>query len=277
MAAPMAGGNEAAMITGSTRVLFLIGHPVAQVHTPPRINRHLEAAAADTVMVPADIAPHATDMFFATVRAMANCAGVSVTVPHKQAALGACDSLTDRARRIGAVNILRRDDAGRLHGDMTDGLAFVEALRRGDNLVEGKCVVLVGAAGGAGAAIADALCEAGIAALAMVDIDPSRVEAAAARLRRTYPAADIVTGWPAGFAVDLAVNASPVGMRPTDPPPLDVARLPPGCIVADVITKPEMTPLLAEAQRRGHPVRTGIDMADAQLEFQLRHLHLWRN
>lgn len=265
------------MITGSTRVLFLIGHPVAQVRTPPRINRHLEAGSADTVMVPADIAPHATDMFFATVRAMSNCAGVSVTVPHKQAALAACDSLTDRARRIGAVNILRRDDGGSLHGDMTDGLAFVEAFRRGGHAIEGRNVVLVGAAGGAGAAIADALCEAGIAALAMVDIDPARVEVAAASLRRSYPTVEVLTQWPAGFSVDLAVNASPIGMGPTDPLPLDLDRLDPGCVVADVVTKPEFTPLLAEARGRGHPIRTGIEMADAQLEFQLRHLQLWRN
>jgi shikimate dehydrogenase len=277
MAASGARGIEAAMITGSTRVLFLIGHPVAQVRTPPRMNDHLEAAAADTVMVPADIAPDAVGSFFATARAMANCAGVSVTVPHKQAAFAASDTLTDRARRIGAVNILCRDDAGPLHGDMTDGLAFVGALRRGGHAIEGRNVVLVGAAGGAGAAIADALCEAGIAALAMVDIDPARIEVAAASLRRSYPTVDILTRWPAGFSVDLAVNASPLGMRPTDPLPLDLDRLDPGCVVADVVTTPEITPLLAEARRRGHPIRTGIEMADAQLEFQLRHLQLWRN
>ena len=54
--------------------------------------------------------------------------GLNVTVPHKQAALPLCDSLTPRARRAGAVNTLARGDDGKLLGDNTDGAGLVRDL-----------------------------------------------------------------------------------------------------------------------------------------------------
>ena len=65
-----------------------------------------------------------------------------------------CNSFTERARRIGAVNIIKRDAEGYLHGDMMDGLGFLEALKN-NATVENKNIVIVG--GGAGSAIADSV------------------------------------------------------------------------------------------------------------------------
>lgn len=263
-------------ISGTTRLILLVGHPVDQVRSPPVINPYLAAIAADTVVVPVEVAPGAIGAFFAFARALENCAGVSVTVPHKQAAFRAVDERTDRAARIGAVNFIRRESDGGFVGDMTDGVAFVEALARHGHTPGGRRAVLAGAAGGAGAAIADALCAAGVATLALVDIDAGRTAERARILREAYPSVTVLEDWPDGLAPDLAVNASPMGMRREDPLPLDLDRLSPSCVVADVVTKPNLTPLLVEAARRRHPIQTGNDMVDAQLEPQMRHLGLWR-
>jgi shikimate dehydrogenase len=63
---------------------------------------------------------------------------------------------------------------------------------------------------------------------------------------------------PTGFG--LVVNATPAGMREGDPLPVDAARLDRGAVVADLVTKPAITPLLDAARRRGAAIVTGEDM-----------------
>ena len=262
-------------ITGTTRCYPILGHPIAQVRTVPAINAYFAAQEIDAVMVPMEIPPAGIEALLALMRSWSNCGGASVTVPHKQAAFRACDRLTNRARLVGAVNIIRREPDGSLVGDMTDGLAFVEAMGRNGIAVSGRTLLVAGAAGGAGSAISQALCEAGAARLCLVDPSGERLGLLAGRLAADFPGCRIDEGWPDDARVDVAVNASPVGMRPDDPLPIDLDRLSPGAAVCDVITKPVMTPLLVEAARRGHPIQDGNEMADVQLPFQMRHLGLW--
>lgn len=276
-AAPSGSQDDARQvrITGTTRCYPILGQPIAQVRTVPAINAFFAAKGIDAVMFPMEIAPARIDAVLAELRDWSNCGGASVTVPHKQAAFRACDVASGRATRIGAVNIIRREPDGTLVGDMTDGLAFVAALSENGIAIAGRRIVLAGAAGGAGAAIADALCEGGPAALHLVDPAAGRLAALATRLSEDYPGVGIACGMAAGVSFDLAVNASPLGMDPGDPLPIDLDRLTPGAAVCDVITKPAMTPLLVEALRRGHKVQTGHAMADVQLPFQMWHLGLW--
>ncbi len=67
---------------------------------------------------------------------------------------------------------------------------------------------------------------------------------------------------PAGF--DLVINATPIGMAPDDPLPVDIAQLDPAACVADLITRPVVTPLLETARRRGCLIVTGTDMFAVQ-------------
>ncbi len=145
---------------------------------------------------------------------------------------------------------------------MTDGTAMMAALRRAGFKPADKRALVVGA-GGAGSAVALALIEAGIATLAISDTDPKRCRSLVERLAARAPAiAQAGTADPAGF--DLVVNATPAGMRPTDPLPVDAARLEPSAYVADLITLPVVTPLLETARRRGCRVVTGEDMFAVQ-------------
>ncbi|WP_417768203.1 shikimate dehydrogenase family protein [Stappia sp.] len=267
-------------ITGRTACLPIIGHPVKQVHTPPAINGWLATGGIDAAMFAMDVAPGATDDFFALLRQWGNCLGCSVTVPHKQAAFLALDSATQRATRIRAANIVRRDADGRLSGDMTDGLALVHALRAAGFRPDGARVLVAGAGGGAGMAIVDALCEAGVREMALRETDPGRLQAVTDLLRvhHSHVTPHVHdTGGDTGGGFDLAVNATALGMRAGDPVPFEPSLVKAGGHVADVVTPGTCTPLLTAAQAAGLRCVDGAAMAEAQLPFQMAHLGLLRD
>ncbi len=261
------------VVSGTTTFVPLIGHPVAQVKSPAPMNRWFADNDVDAVIVPLDIRPQAVAAFFEVMRAMENCAGCSVTMPHKQAAFVACDEVTERARRAKAVNTIRRSPNGRLIGDMTDGLAFVAALVGHGVTVAGAHVLLVGA-GGAGTAIAFELAAEGAASLTVIEVDQMRQRALLSELARHHPGLRTYDRAEQGRAVDIAVNASTLGMNAADPLPWPVDRLQGARIVADAVTSPVITPWLQEATRRGIPVQNGEEMAVAQLPIQLSYLRL---
>lgn len=261
-------------VTGTTWCLPLVGHPVAQVRTPAGINAWFAECGIDTVIFPVDIPPDRIAGFFDMLRSWSNCCGCSVTVPHKQAAFAAMDALTERARFCGAVNIIRRDADGRLTGDATDGLAFVRAVERNGRSIAGRKVLLAGAGGGAGSAIAHAVCSEGPAEIALLEPHEARRNAITARITAKWPEIRC-TASPEGADYDLAINASAQGMLPTDEMPFDPRLVRQDGLVADVITKPVTTALLASAEALGLKTQNGFEMADAQLEFQMRHLRLW--
>jgi shikimate dehydrogenase len=263
--------SSKAFITGKTAFLPLIGHPVEQVKSPGPMNRWFADNGIDAVILPMDLRPERVAAFFDVMKAMENCVGCSVTVPHKQAAFLASDEVTDRARRAKAVNTIRRSSSGRLYGDMTDGQAMVAALQRRGVEVSGAMVLLVGA-GAAGTAIAFELAEKGAAGIVIIERDPMRQRALMNELKAFYPVLELAAALEPGRPVDIAINASTVGMHPSDPMPYPLEALAGARIVADAVTKVDVTPWLREAERRGLAIQTGEEMAVAQLPIQLSYL-----
>ncbi|WP_085028521.1 shikimate dehydrogenase family protein [Ensifer aridi] len=255
-------------ISGKTVFIPLIGHPVEQVKSPGPMNEWFSRNGVAAVLIPIDILPEKVGAFLDAMRDTLNCAGLSVTMPHKQAAFAGVDELTDRARRAGAVNIVRRNTDGTLIGDMVDGDAMVAALAKNGVSVRGKTALVVGA-GGAGAAIIYALAEAGAATLIVIERDQAKADRLIARLRRDYPQVQAHDDLPDDVAVDVAINASPAGMNEADPYPFPLERLTRAEIIADAVTKPPVTPWLEEARRRGIAIQTGAEMTLAQLPTQI--------
>lgn len=250
--------------SGATRVIFIVGDPIAQVKSPSAVTRMLRAAGADAIVVPAHVAPRDLPGFIATAGRMSNVDGVIATVPHKFAIAGLCDAVTARAASIGAVNVVRRGAGGGWFGDMCDGEAYLTALRRAGFDPRGKRALLVGC-GGAGSAIAHALVDAGVAALALHDIDGPRREALAAKLA-AYTPLKVSAGSsdPSGF--DLVINATPMGMAAGDPMPVDTDKLAASTFVGDVVTVPAVPPLIEAARARGCATLTGMGMFEAVSE-----------
>jgi shikimate dehydrogenase len=255
------------MIKGTTQLVAIVGSPIAQVKSPENFNAHFESTGQDIAMVPMDVRAEEIDACVALMRGWNNLRGCVVTVPYKQMFAAKVDALSARAAALGAVNVIRRDPDGRLVGDMVDGFGFLGAAKSHGFVPAGARVLVVGA-GGVGSAIAHALCEAGAASLTLLDVDAQRQSRLATVLGQAFPAVEIRHHCDDLAGLDLVANATPVGMGDSGALPLDeklLQTLAPPTLVADVVTTPLITPLLALAQGRGCVVQTGPEMARAQL------------
>jgi len=190
---------------GGTRLVGLIGSPVAHSLSPRMQNAAFAARGLDWAYVPLPVEAARLEAAFEGLAAL-GFAGANVTIPHKTAAIAFCDELDPVAERAGSVNTVVVTD-GRLVGSSTDGRAVTEAVD-----VEGSRALLLGA-GGAAQAVATALLDAGAASLTVAARRGERAEALAARLRTLAPAAAIEAAgaWPPEAAdATLVVHATPV-------------------------------------------------------------------
>src|SRR4029453_16657578 len=236
-------------IKGTTRLYGLVGDPLTPAKSPELLNRLFIEQGADAVCVPFQVGADELSEFVTGARVMRNLAGVLVTMPHKQRMMAFVDDLHPTARQVGALNVIRCHDDGRWVGAMFDGLGCVLGMQWEGNHPANKSVLLIGA-GGAGRAIAFAVGSAGARSLAIFDVDERRAEdlaqsvAAATRCSTHVGAPD-----PHGF--EIVINATPLGMKPDDPMPIDPNRLEAGSIVVDIINSPDPTALCRAAHARG--------------------------
>jgi shikimate dehydrogenase len=257
-------------ISGTTRLYFMIAHPIGHVRTPELLNPLFRVRGIDAIMVPAEFAPDDFGQAWDTIRRMGNCGGCVISLPHKENVLLLSDAADDATRQIGAANVVRREADGRMVATNLDGVGFLDGMLNGGADARGRRVLLVGA-GGAGRAIAFSLAIAGAHTLQIGDIDTARAHSLAEEVGRAFPNLVVRSGGTLTDDIDLVVNATPSGLHPeTDPLPLNVSGLHSGLIVADIIMKPRETPLLRAAAAAGCDVRYGAGMLDAQLELMLK-------
>lgn len=253
-------------ITGATRLFAILADPIHHVKTPQAINRLFAERGAEAVMVPMHVSSAGLPALVAGLRAMHNFEGFIATVPHKTAMVALCDEITSAAERIGAVNVVRRDAEGRLHGDILDGKGFVAGLRREGIEPAGKRVYLAGA-GGAANAIAFALADAGVCHLTIANRTRAKARDLLDRLSSAYPALSVAIGTPDTAGHELVVNGTSLGLHADDALPCDVGTLDPSQTVAEIIMQPAQTPLLEAAMARGCRVHFGAPMLECQIEL----------
>lgn len=260
-------------ISGKTSFIAHIGWPTHSFKAPMIYNPYFERAGVDCVVVPMGCRPEHFDTFVRALFTLENITGALITMPHKVAVVELLDEVSPAVRIAGSCNAVKRDAAGRLVGDMFDGEGFVRGLRRKGVPLAGARVLVVGA-GGVGSAIAASLAAAGVGTMGLFDARAEAAQALAARLGTHYPAIEVRTGSndPAGW--DVVVNATPLGMNPGDPLPIDMARLSSDTFVGEVVMKQEMTGFLAAAQARGCRFQVGTDMLFEQIPAYLEFFGL---
>ncbi|MCL2023196.1 MAG: shikimate kinase [Oscillospiraceae bacterium] len=175
--------------------------------------------------------------------------GVNVTIPYKRDVLAFCDSLSDRAEKIGAVNTVLKTDDGKLFGDNTDYSGFLYSCRRAGIELKGEKVLILGS-GGASLTVQAVAKDQGAAQITVLKRD------------------DYANITPYARHTVL-VNCTPVGMYPNvfDRPLVSLADFPDCIGVADLIYNPLNTLLLQDAAARGITHTNGLAMLAAQAKY----------
>lgn len=254
-------------VDGSTRLFGILGHPVTQVKTPQLMNPLFEAAQLNAICLAFDAPVEPFEAIVTGLKAIANLDGLVITVPHKVSAVALVDRLSPVAQRVGAINAMRREPDGTWLGDMFDGTGLIQGLAPLGFHLHGQRVKQIGA-GGAGAAVAHALAQAGAQAIALSDPRREVLQALVARLRQCYPACRVaIDPNPADVAdTDVLINCSPVGMGADDGMPVAFGDFPQALQVIDIIMTPAETPLLKHARRYGCHATNGLPMIHGQFQ-----------
>jgi shikimate dehydrogenase len=256
------------MITGRTKLIVHLGYPTESFKAPMIYNPWFEMKGIDVVVVPVGVEPPNYPDLLKMLFRTTNVHGALVTMPHKVTTTHLVNEMTTTAKIAGACNaILRRPD-GSLLGDMFDGAGFVRGVERKGKRIAGARAVVVGC-GGVGSAIAASLAAAGLSAIALYDATSGSAEALGDRLRQHYPALQVATGSNDPTGYDIVVNATPLGMKPGDPLPVDINKIAPTTFVGEVVMKEEYTPLLRAARDKGCTVQVGTDMLFEQIPAYL--------
>ncbi|WP_196260317.1 shikimate dehydrogenase [Pelagibacterium limicola] len=242
-----------------TRKAFVIGHPIGHSKSPLIHGSWLRDYGIDGTYEAIDIAPEALPEFIDRLRE-GEFAGGNATIPHKEALLGHCDAVDPLAKDIGAVNTLEMR-GGKILGSNTDYLGFLANLdANAPGWDAGLKTAIVLGAGGAARAILAALRARNIPRVLVLNRGLAR-----ARNLADHFGSSIVPARLADFSAlapdaGLVVNTSSVGMGGSRFEGLDLAVLPAGAVVNDIVYTPLVTPLLADAATLGLRVVDGLGM-----------------
>jgi shikimate dehydrogenase len=223
-------------IAGTTRVVALLGKPVAESLSPRMQNAAFAARALDWAYVALEVEPKRLGEAVRGLSAL-GFAGANVTIPHKRAVLDYCDELDSFAERAGSVNTLMVEH-GRVLGSSTD----TEALRE----VEASRAAVIGA-GGAARACIQALADAG-------------AETRVFSRRREWP--------PDASGCDLVVNATPVRDDP-------LVELRPELQVVDLAYRSDGRPTALVEAARAAGCRVVVDGLEALVRQGAASFERW--
>ena len=249
-----------------TRLAGIFGYPLAHSLSPAFQQAAFNHYGLDARYLAWATPPDALAAEVAKLRG-GDFIGANVTIPHKQAVMALLDEVDPLAAAIGAVNtIVKR--GGMLVGYNTDAHGFMRALKE-DAAFEpsGRRALLLGA-GGAARAAAFALCQEGVASLAIANRTLERAEALAEALNAdgvsvSAIAADDAALNDAALNADLIVNSTSVGMRhggAEGQTPLAGGLIPHDAVALDMVYNPQHTPLLAAARSAGARAVGGMPM-----------------
>jgi shikimate dehydrogenase len=261
------------MISGKTNIIAHLGYPTESFKAPLIYNPYFESIGVDAVVVPMGVRAKDYPQLLPALFKLTNLRGALVTMPHKVTSVSLVNEVSTAAKIAGACNaILRRPD-GTLFGDMFDGEGFVRGVLRKGRKVGGSRALVVGS-GGVGSAIAASIAGAGATGLGLFDVSNATAETLANRLRTHYPKLEIQVGSKDPQGYDIVVNATPVGMKPGDPLPIDVDRIARSTFVGEVVMKQEITPFLRAASEKGCDIQVGTDMLFEQIPAYLEFFGL---
>ncbi len=260
-------------INGKTQIYGIFGFPIGHSLSPSMHNAAFKHLGVNAAYIPLSIPPDKLKEALKAIRIL-GIRGLNITVPHKKNIMKFLDSLSEEAALIGAVNTVVVDN-DKLIGHNTDGRGFIKSLDEIGFNPRNKSFLILGSGGAA-----QAICI-GIAALKpkeifICDVIKERANSLRAHVRRIFTrcyieAVPVDNVRVVKDRLDILVNATPIGLKETDPLPVDGELLREGVLVYDLIYNPMMTRLLALAKKRGLRFSNGLAMLLFQgaLSFKL--------
>jgi shikimate dehydrogenase len=253
------------VITGATRLVGLLGNPVAHSLSPVIHNHVFATLGVPLAYVPLAVAPHQLHSAVLSLRAT-GFAGANVTIPHKQAVVPYCDVVSSLSALTGTVNTLYFKD-NVLHGTTTDWEGFSKALKKAGMDAKNGNIVIFGN-GGIARTFAFALASQKIPArLTLVGRDSGRVSGLAeeiAKKTKFAVAAELFSSDKLKSVMDecsLCINCTSAGMYPNaNESPLDGRFLHKGMAVFDTVYNPAKTSLCRQAEKAGCACQGGLAM-----------------
>ena len=254
-----------------TPLFAVVGNPIAHSKSPIIHNRWFQDLGMEGTYIPIR-----TNNLAATLETcdIWGISGLSVTTPHKGAALDLADSASDLARKIGSANTLIKTP-GAWRAENTDAEGFLQSLKDGMGInpseeLSGRRALIIGA-GGSARAVAHALSNAGMK-LIILNRSIDKAQSLAEECGVEWGPLDKKTLPELAKGIFLAVQTTSLGMPPNekvDPIPW---WNPAGCpFVYDVVYGVGPTPFLKRAHAAGCQIIDGLAMLEAQarLQFQL--------
>lgn len=257
--------------------LAVIGFPIAHSASPRMHQAALDAYGIDCRYIRLEVPAGKVGESFAKMRAL-DFIGANVTVPHKFDAMACCDVLDPMAQALGAVNTVCFGTEGTA-GYNTDGPGFVAAVENDFGVkLAGLKVLIAGAGGGAGQAIATQCVLSGVRHLVLANRTVEKIAILDEKLRHIAEDQQIeLIGLDDERLVklshecDLIVNTSSLGLHPADPSVLPESCLLGHHLVYDTIYKPEVTPLMAIGKAKGARTSNGFSMLLRQGVLAFQH------
>ncbi|MEI6371973.1 MAG: shikimate dehydrogenase [Nostocales cyanobacterium ELA608] len=255
------------MITGKTKLLGVIGHPVEHSLSPVMHNAALAKLGLDYVYLPFPIAPENLATAIAGFASI-GIVGFSITIPHKQTILPLLSTISPIAQVIGAVNTVTRQGDIWV-GTNTDVEGFIAPLQTTyhQDWSQKKAVILGN--GGAARAVVAGCIQLGLAEIHVVGRNWQKLQA----FRQSWqnsPFADQfqIHEWTELpnllHQANLLVNTTPIGMYPhINDSPLssqEISYLPQEAIVYDLIYIPKPSKFLHLAETQGAIIIDGLEM-----------------
>ncbi len=253
--------------------LGVFGDPVAHSLSPQMQNAALKHCKIDVQYAHFHIRANELRSALHFLREL-DFIGINLTVPHKIAAFEQIDEADETATRAGAVNTIGLRDK-KLIGSNTDGEGFVRAIRTEFSVdVRDLRVMVIGAGGGTGHAIAWQCALENCERLVLVNRTLEKAMALADRLRPFFAGPRVLgpvarleaVPWDEAALraqlqdVDLIVNATPLGMNPSDATPVPTRLLAPHHMVFDAVYGPSKTALVRAAEEAGARGANGLSM-----------------
>ncbi|WP_292474072.1 shikimate dehydrogenase [Methanosphaera sp.] len=251
------------MITGKTKVVGVIGHPIEHSMSPPMHNNAFKELNMDYVYVAFHVLPENIEKLIESCKTL-DIKGLNVTIPHKTSVIPFLDEIDPTAKKIGAVNTIQFKN-GIAKGFNTDGIGAIKSIQEYTTL-EGKNVLIIGA-GGASKAISFTLINKNINSLIIANRSKENACNLIENIKmqcdfEEISYIDIKDSSDLIDDVDIIINTTPIGMYPKHEvePPIKTDKINEKHIVMDVIYNPLETVLLKEARLNGATTINGTSM-----------------